>query len=148
KDIGLALESELRLSCNIHRKYHENKIALMQRNQRLRARKRRVEYRLEDGLANGSDVLAKLCGVLLDDYEKLWTFTRISGMEPMNNIAERDLRKLVVWRKKSYGTRSERGKKFVERVTTVAQTVRKQSGNVLRFIQQAIESFYSQTLPP
>src|SRR5690606_14013838 len=60
KDIGLALESELRLSCNIHRKYHENKIALMQRNQRLRARKRRVEYRLEDGLANGSDVLAKL----------------------------------------------------------------------------------------
>lgn len=146
KAIGLAIESELRLSCKIHREYRDGKI--IRRNQRLRARKRRVEYWLEDGLANGSDALAKLCGVLLEDFEKLWTFTRISGMEPTNNIAERDLRKLVIWRRKSYGTRSERGKKFVERVTTVAQTVRKQRGNVLRFIQQAIECFYSQTLPP
>ena len=69
-------------------------------------------------------------------------------MEPTNNMAERDLRKLVIWRRKSYGTRSDRGKKFVERVTTIAQTIRKQGGNVLRFVQQAIECFYSRTLPP
>lgn len=148
KTMGLALEQELRLSCEIHREYREGKIPLAQRNRRLGARKRRVEYWLEDGLANGSDALAKICGVLLEDFEKLWTFTRISGMEPTNNMAERDLRKLVIWRKKSYGTRSDRGKKFVERVTTVAQTIRKHSGNVLRFIQRAIECFYSQALPP
>lgn len=75
-------------------------------------------------------------------------FTRVSGMEPTNNMAERDLRKLVIWRRKSYGTRSDRGKKFVERVTTVAQTIRKQGENVLHFIQKAIECFYSQVLPP
>jgi transposase len=148
KAIGLAIESELRLSCKIHREYREGDIELVQRNRRLGARKRRVEYWLEDGLANGSDALAKICEVLLEDFEKLWTFTRISGMEPTNNMAERDLRKLVMWRRKSYGTRSDRGKKFVERVTTVAQTIRKQCGNVLHFIQQAIECFYSQVLPP
>ena len=148
KAIGLSLEQELRQSCRIHREYREGKIPLAQRNQRLGVRKRRVEYLLDDGLANGSDALAKICGTLLEDFEKLWTFTRISGMEPTNNMAERDLRKLVIWRRKSYGTRSDRGKKFVERVTTVAQTIRKQSGNVLRFIQRAIECFYSQTLPP
>lgn len=148
KAIGFALENELRLSCGIHREYREGKIPLIQRNRRLGARKRRVEYWLEDGLANGSDALAKICGTLLEDFEKLWTFTRILGMEPTNNMAERDLRKLVIWRRKSYGTRSDRGKKFVERVTTVAQTLRKQGRNVLHFIQRAIECFYSQVLPP
>ena len=148
KAIGQAIENELRLSCKIHREYREGKIPLAQRNRRLGTRKRRAEYWLEDGLANGSDVLAKICGTLLEDFEKLWTFTRILGMEPTNNMAERDLRKLVIWRRKSYGTRSNRGKKFVERVTTVAQTVRKQGGNVLRFVQESIKCFYSQVLPP
>lgn len=148
KVIGQAIENELRLSCKIHREYREGKIPLAQRNRRLGARKRRAEYWLEDGLANGSDALAKICGTLLEDFDKLWTFTRITGMEPTNNMAERDLRKLVIWRRKSYGTRSNRGKKFVERVTTVAQTIRKQGGNVLHFIQEAIECFYSQALPP
>jgi hypothetical protein len=40
-----------------------------------------------------------------------------------------------------------RGKKFIERVTTVTQTVRKHSGNALRFIQRAVECFYSRILP-
>ena len=148
KAIGQAIENELRLSCKIHREYREGKIPLAQRNRRLGVRKRRTEYWLEDGLANGSDALAKICGTLLEDFDKLWTFTRILGMEPTNNMAERDLRKLVIWRRKSYGTRSNRGKKFVERVTTVAQTIRKQGRNVLHFIQEAIECFYSQALPP
>lgn len=148
KIIGLALENELRLSCRIHREYREGKIPLIQRNRRLGARKRRVEHLFEEGFVNGSDALAKICWNLLENFEKLWTFTRITDMEPTNNIAERDLRKLVVWRRKSYGTRSDRGKKFVERVTTAAQTIRKQKGNVLHFIQQAVECFYKQTLPP
>lgn len=148
KSIGAAIENELRLSCKIHREYREGKIALTQRNGRLGFRKRRVKYCLEDGLANGSDALAKICEALLEDFDKLWTFTRVSGMEPTNNMAERDLRKLVIWRRKSYGTRSDRGKKFVERVTTVAQTIRKHGGNVLHFVQQAIECFYSRILPP
>ncbi|HAZ15819.1 MAG TPA: hypothetical protein DCY54_04220 [Parachlamydiales bacterium] len=112
------------------------------------ARKRRVEYGLDDGLANSSDAFSKICGTLLEDFEKLWTFTKTLGMEPTNNLAERDLRKLVIWRKKSYGTRSERGKKFVERITTVAQTIRKHGGNVLHFVQQAVKCFYLRKAPP
>jgi transposase len=148
KAMGIALEKELRLSSKIHGEYRENKIPIGLRNRRLGARKRQVQYWLEDGFANGSDALSKLCETLLDNFEKLWTFTRISGMEPTNNMAERDLRKLVIWRRKSYGTRSDRGKKFVERITTVAQTIRKQSGNVLRFLQHALECFYAKISPP
>lgn len=148
KIIGAAIETELRLSCKIDRDYREGRIPIALRNRRLGARKRRVRFLLEDGLANGTDKLAKLCEVLLDDFKKLWMFTQIAGMEPTNNLAERDLRKLVIWRKKSYGTRSDRGKKFVERITTVSQTIRKQSGNVLHFIQHAIGCFYLRILPP
>jgi transposase len=148
KIIGLSIEKELRQSCRVHREYRDGKISLVQRNRHVGVRKRRVKYWLEDGLANGSNVLAKICETLLEDFEKLWTFTRFSDMEPTNNMAERDLRKLVIWRRKSYGTRSDRGKKFVERITTTAQTIRKQSGNVLRFVQQAVECFYKRGLPP
>jgi len=148
KTIGAALESELCLSCKIHGEYRQGKISLIERNRRLGARKKKVEYWLDDGLANGSDALSKICGTLLENFEKLWTFTKTLGMEPTNNMAERDLRKLVIWRRKSYGTRSERGKIFVERVTTVAQTIRKHGGNVLHFIQQSVKCFYARILPP
>ena len=146
--IGKALEEEFRLSCRIHSEYRAGKIPLEKRNKRLGARKRRVQYWLEDGFANGSDALSKLCDTLLDNFMKLWRFTQILGMEPTNNIAERDLRKLVIWRRKSYGTRSDRGKRFVERIATVAQTVRKQAGNVLCYVQRAVECFYARVVPP
>ena len=88
-----------------------------------------------------------VCGRLLDNFQKLWMFIE-EGMEPTNNLAERDLRKLVIWRKKSYGTRSERGKRFVERITTVSQTLRKQGMNVLKFIQSSIENLNCQKTAP
>lgn len=110
---GEALESELKIACHIHKEYREGNITLEQRNRRLGHRKRKTEFHLDDGFANGGEDLFKLCESLLDDFDKLWTFTKTPGIEPTNNLAERDLRKLVIWRRKSYGTRSERGKKFI-----------------------------------
>jgi len=148
KEIGHGIERELRLACSKHRDYRKGKIALAQRNRYLGHRKRKVQFWLEDGIANGSDQLSRLCESLLDNFDKLWTFTKMGEMEPTNNTAERDLRKLVIWRKKSYGTRSQRGKRFVERITTVSQTLRKHGQNVLSFIQKAIERFYYKSHPP
>lgn len=37
----------------------------------------------------------------------------------------------MLWRKRSFGTQSERGNRFAERLMTVAHTARKQSKNVL-----------------
>lgn len=45
--------------------------------------------------------MSGLCNRLLDDFDRLWMLARIEGMEPTNNLAERDLRKLVIWRKKA-----------------------------------------------
>jgi len=148
KKIGTALEAELKKACHIHKKYREGKISLGQRNRSLGYCKKKTKFHLEDGIANAKDDFSGLCDRLWDDFDKLWTFMKVHGMEPTNNLAERDLRKLVIWRRKSYGTRSERGKKFVERITSVSQTLKRQSKSILSFIQEAVVSFYSKTFPP
>jgi len=42
-------------------------------------------------------------------WSALWTFARVDGVEPTNNVAERALRPAVLWRKGSFGSDSEAG---------------------------------------
>lgn len=148
KEIGKTLEKELRAACGIHAKYRKGAIAWEQRVRSLRKKQKKVETWLEEGMANGSDQLYRLCEKLLDNFDKLWMFVDNPEIEPTNNLAERDMRKLVIWRKKSCGTRSERGKKFVERITTVAQTLKRQGKSILSFVQEAVVNFYVKAPPP
>lgn len=69
-------------------------------------------------------------------------------MEPTNNIAERALRKLVLWRKKSYGTRSRKGGALSERISSVVETTRKNGKNVLAFLEEALRVFNRGQSPP
>jgi len=142
-EMGEALTHEFVRICGIHQDYRKGEISLKQRNMRIGHRKRQVEFWLDDGFANGSDKFSVLCKTLLDDFNKLWTFTKVYGMEPTNNLAERDLRKLVIWRKKSFGTRSARGQRFVERITSIVETAKRHGKNALRFIQDAVTNFFA-----
>jgi transposase len=146
--IGKRIADELRVICSTHTKWGEEKMSKSQYSSRLRYAKDRLSEYLIDGLALGSDDLSGLCERLSDEFEHLWTFRSIEGMDPTNNLAERDLRKLVLWRKKSYGTRSERGQKFVERVTSVVETLKKNQRRPLRFLEEAIIAFYRKQPAP
>ena len=70
----------------------------------------------------------------------LFTFLEHEGVEPTNNRAERGLRPAVLWRKGSFGTNSEDGNRFVERMLTAAQTLRLQGRSVLDFVEQTIRA--------
>lgn len=142
-EIGRDIEKELREACKNHRKYREGEISLKSRNHRLRHSRKRLEHYLIDGLASGSHDLGNFCENILDRFNKLWTFAKFPNVEPTNNLAERDLRKIVLWRKKSYGTRSDRGQRFVERVSTVCGTLKRTSQNIFEFLKKAISSFCS-----
>lgn len=148
KEIGSALEKELQQICKTQKKFREGEITKRSRDAKFRHQKRHLEEHLIDGLANGSDELSSLCDRLYDDMPKLWMFSEFTNVDPTNNLAERDLRKLVIWRKKSYGTRSDRGKFFVERISTVAETLRKANCNILSFITKAVSAFYSGEAAP
>src|SRR5262249_53257816 len=74
-----------------------------------------VRSTLESGAGCACPKTATTCADLLRLWDCLWTFTRVEGVEPTNNAAERALRHAVIWRRISGGTDSEAGSRVVER---------------------------------
>ena len=60
------------------------------------------------------DEAGKLARRLLREMDSLWVFLEVRGVEPTNNRAERALRFGVMWRKRSYGTDTQKGDRWVE----------------------------------
>lgn len=67
----------------------------------------------------------------------LFTFVDVEGVDPTNNLAERKIRPAVIYRKLSFGTHSEAGSRFIERILTVTATLRQQNRNVLEYLTAA-----------
>ena len=81
-------------------------------------------------------------------WAALWTFARVDGVEPTNNVAERALRPAVLWRKGSFGSDSEGGSRFAERLLTVVATCRQQGRPLLDFLAAAAEAALQGTAAP
>jgi transposase len=96
----------------------------------------RVKDLLGEGAALACDKTRRTCGNILKLEVALWTFVRVEGVEPTNNSAERGLRRAVLWRRRSFGTQSEDGSHFVERVLTAVTTLRQQKRDVLDYLTQ------------
>lgn len=109
---------------------------------------RDVERLLERGKQCGSDGMSGSCADMLAHREALWTFVTHEGVEPTNNHAELELRDFVLWRRRSFGTRSERGDRFAERIMTVVRTARKQGIDVLGFLVRSIKACLDATVAP
>jgi transposase len=90
------------------------------------------------GLDHADDRVMWLCAHLWDAEPALWTFATVDGVEPTNNHAERVLRPAVLWRKNSFGSHSEAGCRFAERLLTVVQSLRLQRRSVVEFLHQAV----------
>jgi transposase len=88
------------------------------------------------------------CADILVHKAALWTFLEHEGVEPTNNHAEQEIRAFVMWRKRSFGTQSERGNLFAERLMTVGHTARKQKRNVLTFLTACCQAQSEQTPAP
>ena len=84
---------------------------------------------------------------LLREMENLWTFLVEEGVSPTNNHAERMLRFAVIWRKRSYGTRSEKGDRWVERILSVKQTCRIRSKKTFPVLVDAMRAYFKEQTP-
>lgn len=89
---------------------------------------------LDEGARCPDHKAAGLCRALDRLWPALWTFVDEEGVEPTNNAAERALRPAVLWRKGSFGTQSDGGARFVERLLTVTATCRQQGRSVLDYL--------------
>jgi transposase len=103
---------------------------------------------LHQGATCGCAKTEALCQNLLACWDGLWTFLREPGVEPTNNHAERCLRRGVLWRKTSFGTQSERGQRFVERILTATVTLRLQGRSVLEYLEAACRAALTHQQPP
>jgi transposase len=103
---------------------------------------------LEEAIAGADAKAAGVCWELQKLWPALWTFAAVPGVEPTNNAAERALRPAVLWRKGSFGTHSDGGSRFVERMLTVTATCRQQGRPVLDLLTAAITAARCGATPP
>ena len=99
----------------------------------------RVEVKrlLNIGISVEHPQTRKTCKKILKLEQALWTFVEQEGIEPPNNAAERALRRCVIWRRRSFGTQSESGSLFVERIMSAVMTLRQQKRDVLDYLVTA-----------
>jgi transposase len=71
----------------------------------------------------------------------LWLFLLENGVASTNNHAERTLRFAVLWRKRSFGTRGEKGNAFVERILSLRQTCRLQGKRTFPVLLDAMHAY-------
>lgn len=99
---------------------------------------------LYEGADDGAGQLARS---LLSEMDSLWVFLEENGVEPTNNRAERALRFGVLWRKRSNGTQSDKGNRWVERILSVKQTCRIKAQPMFPILVDAIGAYFKEQQP-
>ena len=111
-----------------------------------------VRHALHDLLEHSAmaawDTLRTFARELRRHWDALWTFSRVDGVEPTNNAAERALRPAVIWRKSCFGTQSTAGSRFVERILSVRATCAPQGCNLFAFLTEAVAAAWAGRPPP
>lgn len=110
-------------------------------------RKKKLQDVLNDAFANGSNTFSRFADRILNQFHRLFLFTKYPGIECTNNAAERTLRHIVMWRKTSYGTQSAEGSRFLERAVSIWMTLRKQERQILPFFEQAYRATFQPKVP-
>lgn len=84
----------------------------------------------------------------LKNWPHLFTFLEIEGVDPTNNAAERSFRHAVLWRKLCFGSQSETGERYVERILSVTRTCKMQRRNVVDYLTELMEAtFHDKPIP-
>ena len=121
--------------------WHQARDGTMSRRRfrRLMARYVSFEGLLEDGVTSVSAVSAARARTSSNTGPPSGP-SSTTGIEPTNNHAERELRGFVLWRKRSFGSQSDRGDRFAARIMTVAHSLRKQRRHVLEYLTEACQA--------
>lgn len=131
---GKELLEYTRLLFEYWSQYRRGQLDRARLGERMAPVRREVEALLERAVAAKVPDLSGSCRDILEHREALWTFIERDGVEPTNNHAERELRRFVMWRRRSFGSQSVRGDRFAERLMTLAHTARKQGRCVLAWL--------------
>ena len=93
------------------------------------------------------DEAGRLARRVAGELDSLWLFLEENAVEPTNNRAERALRFGVLWRKRSNGTQSEKGNRWVERILSLRQTCRQRTLATYPILVDAISCSFKERRP-
>ena len=82
-----------------------------------------------------------------NELDSLFTFLTEEGVDPTNNFAERMIRFAVLWRKRSQGTCSDKGNRWVERIVSLRQTCRLQGKSTFDALVDAMTCYFKDQQP-
>ena len=146
--IGEAGLSVTREVCALFARFKRGRIGRPRLRRRLAPLRKRVKELLAWGMSCGIKQALHFCRNLRKLEPALWTFARVDGIEPTNNLAERMLRPAVIWRKKCFGSHSAGGCRYVERMLSVIQTLRLRGRGVVTFLTDALQAHRTAVASP
>jgi len=119
--------------CALGRKQRSGKLSLAKAKAMIPALKKRLKRFGSEPLEHeAAETLRKR--VMVKDWDKLFTFLRVKGVEPTNNLSERSVRFLVIMRKICFGTRSAAGSESHGVLPSLLQTAHRQGTDVIKFL--------------
>jgi hypothetical protein len=105
---------------------------------------RRIDKQLKrkDLTAEGK----RLCKRIVKYYDDIFLFLHDLNVPPTNNNSEQAIRKLVIHRKRSNGSRSNKGALGMSRTMSVIETCKKRSLNIVEKIYNAFQNSSSDSI--
>jgi transposase len=148
KRLGYDLMRQVKAMFTHWKRYKAGEISWRTFQVYMRPIRQEVDALLLRGKCSGNRRLIGMCDELWRHREWLWTFVDVQGIEPTNNTAERALRPAVIYRKLSFGTQSEAGSRFIERMLTACETCRLQERSIFNYLVAAVEAHFAGTSAP
>jgi len=103
--------------------------------------------KLLDQYHDRADDVGRFARCLLRELDSFWVFLAQHGVEPTNNRAERAVRFGVLWRKRSLGTASGKGNRWVERTLSLKETCRLHARATYAVLVDAVNSLFHALQP-
>jgi len=139
KTVGEGLVEQSKELFRLWQQVRDGTLERLEFQKLIAAVKAKVSELLFAGTQSTNSKTRNTCSGILKLEVSLWTFGQVEGVEPTNNQAERALRRAVIWRRQSFGTQSETGSRFVERILTVITTLRQQGRSVFEYLFQVCQ---------
>lgn len=128
---------------NLFHYWHEYKDGTIDRDalkKKTEPVKNRIEKLLQQGRLSRNKKTSGTCRNILSYGPAMWRFLETDGIEPTNNLAERLIRTIAIWRKTSFGTQSKKGSTYMERIMSVVATCKLQGKNILEYLTLAVKN--------
>jgi transposase len=116
--------------CELGQKRRSRKLSLARAKAMIPALRKRLRRFGENPLEHAAAETLRH-RVMVKDWDKLFTFLRVKGVEPTNNLSERSLRFLVIMRKICFGTRSAAGTESHSVLPSILQTAKRQGKDAI-----------------